>query len=211
MDASKLAEINAIRAELNARHAQAETPKLKAGIARRDEVAAATKVIRNDFKGGLPHALYCTFDGACGPTNVGGALGLGWVISGQPDCRYVVRRGDNTNNRAEYGALMCCLDAVLHLPNIPPTIYIAGDSQVVVKQINGQYHVRTASLHPWHDGAIALMQRLRAAGRRLVLFHIYREHNQLADEYAGRALASNGAVPRWTAQSDLLTRPRRKP
>jgi len=47
-----------------------------------------------------------SFDGACEPFNPGGHMGLGWVIGGEPQSKYVSSSGGNSNNVAEYLALI---------------------------------------------------------------------------------------------------------
>lgn len=71
-----------------------------------------------------------------------------------------------TNNEAEYLALINALEdavATLERLGIDPshsTVLVQGDSQLVLKQIGGEWKVRQSHLLPLRDRALALVSRL---------------------------------------------------
>jgi ribonuclease HI len=90
--------------------------------------------------------------------------------------------GISTNNVAEYTALREALRLVLSM-NIP-SIEIRSDSELLVKQLNGEYKVRAEHL-------AALHQEIRGLLRRLAWYeikHVPRAQNKLADRLANEAL-----------------------
>lgn len=89
--------------------------------------------------------------------------------------------GETTNNVAEYQALICALEeAVRHGYQ---TLMIKSDSELLVRQMNGQYKVRNPNLRRLHGAALQLLQSFRHCSIR----HIPREQNTLADRLAGHA------------------------
>ena len=64
---------------------------------------------------------------------------------------------DATNNEAEYSALIRGLEVGLELNIINLVIY--ADSELVVKQINGDYKVKHERMKPLHRKAIALLDQ----------------------------------------------------
>jgi ribonuclease HI len=91
-----------------------------------------------------------------------------------------VRKG--TNNEAEYEGLLLGLRHALDAD--ATTVEVRGDSQLVIRQLEGIYQVRAPNLKPLHREARSLLSRFRA--RRLVW--VPREQNHDADEAANRAL-----------------------
>lgn len=90
--------------------------------------------------------------------------------------------GVATNNLAEWNALLIGLEAaaargVRHLA-------IRLDSELVVKQLRGEYRVKHAALQPLHRRAQALMRRFE----RIDLRHVPRKQNALADRLVNRVL-----------------------
>ena len=90
--------------------------------------------------------------------------------------------GVSTNNEAEYLALILALQEALM--NGVKELDIFADSELVVKQFNGDYRVKEPSLK-----ILALLaSHLRKGFKKVTLTHIPREKNQLADREANRAL-----------------------
>ena len=79
--------------------------------------------------------------------------------------------GKATNNVAEYTALLRGLEQASRLGIAQLHIY--GDSQLMVRQINGQYRVREEQLQKLHDQAHQLLERFD----RWQITHIPREKN----------------------------------
>ena len=90
--------------------------------------------------------------------------------------------GRSTNNVAEYSALLAALDYALS--HRFRAIKILSDSELLVKQMRGEYKVRNAAL-------IELYQKAKAMTRELDWFrveHVTREHNREADRLANIAM-----------------------
>lgn len=101
--------------------------------------------------------------------------------------------GQNTNNVAEYFGLIAALDyAETHGIR---ALRVLSDSELLVKQMRGQYKVKSEDLRP-------LFERARKMALALSLFrieHVFREENREADALANQALdetsRSNPASP----------------
>ena len=90
--------------------------------------------------------------------------------------------GANTNNVAEYQSLLKALELAHEL--IPNSVHLYSDSELLVRQIIGQYRVKAPGLKPLHDRARALFGRLAEAR----IEHIPREENSRADALANKAI-----------------------
>jgi ribonuclease HI len=90
--------------------------------------------------------------------------------------------GRATNNVAEYFALIAALDAAasrgIH------RLRIESDSELLVRQMQGHYKVRSADLRPLHERA----QKAAKALEHFAIEHIPRERNADADAVANAAL-----------------------
>lgn len=114
--------------------------------------------------------------------------------------------GRSTNNVAEYSALLAALEYALS--HRFRAVKILSDSELLVRQIRGEYKVRNAAL-------IELYQKAKAMIRELDWFqieHVAREHNREADRlaniamdqaYTGRAPAAPAPAPE-PAQAGLF-------
>ena len=90
--------------------------------------------------------------------------------------------GTTTNNVAEYTALIEALRYVLE-KNIS-AVEIRSDSQLLVKQLTGEYKVRTPHIQELHEKARDLLRHLSF----YVIKHVPRSQNKLADQLANEAL-----------------------
>ena len=90
--------------------------------------------------------------------------------------------GIMTNNQAEYRALILGLKAVALYHPARVSVYM--DSELVVKQMLGQYKVRDAALEPLWREARALAAALPA----VTFTHVLRGKNAQADRLANEAL-----------------------
>ncbi len=90
--------------------------------------------------------------------------------------------GTATNNEAEYQGLLLGLDiAAAHgLRDLD----VAADSELLVKQLNGQYKVRHPRLQPLHAAVCEKAARLG----RVTFRHVYREENTEADRMSNEAI-----------------------
>jgi len=97
--------------------------------------------------------------------------------------------GRTTNNVAEYYGLIAALDYAQS--NHVRALHVESDSELLVKQMRGQYKVKSSDLQP-------LFERARKMSQSLASFrinHVYREQNREADALANEALdeVSGGA------------------
>jgi ribonuclease HI len=95
--------------------------------------------------------------------------------------------GVMTNNQAEYRALILGLKSVTRYA--PAHVRVHMDSELVVRQMTGQYRVRDESLRPLYDEA----HRLAAALPAVSFIHVPRGKNALADKLANEALDAHAA------------------
>jgi ribonuclease HI len=96
------------------------------------------------------------------------------------------RIGRATNNVAEYRALLLGLERARELG--ATEVEVIGDSQLIVRQVNGQYKVKDAGLKPLHQQA---QQALRAFDSWTVR-DVRREQNDVADALLNQALDAAG-------------------
>lgn len=95
--------------------------------------------------------------------------------------------GDNlTNNEAEYLALIFGLENLNKVAGEGSEIEIQLDSELVVKQLRGEYKIKEARL----KALAAQVKAATATFPTLTYTHIRREQNSLADELANEAMDS---------------------
>ena len=85
---------------------------------------------------------------------------------------------DSTNNEAEYKALIAGLKYLLEFKLLNPIIF--SDSELIVKQVNGEYKVKNERMKILHSEAISLLGNFESWR----LTHILREKNKVADKLA---------------------------
>ncbi len=90
--------------------------------------------------------------------------------------------GQCTNNVAEYRALVAGLELALQHGCNQLSIFL--DSELIVRQISGQYKVKNAHLQPLYLQAKGLLQRLQ--GWRIK--HVPRAENARADQLANQGI-----------------------
>ena len=90
--------------------------------------------------------------------------------------------GTATNNVAEYRALVAGLEKAEELG--VDELEVVSDSELLVKQMRGEYRVKNAALRELYDEAAGLTRRLRTVAYTAVR----REHNELADRLVNEAL-----------------------
>lgn len=117
------------------------------------------------------------------------------TAQGKPVTRFAKYLGQTTNNFAEYQGLLAALDYALS--HNYPRLRVLTDSELMARQISGQYKVRSPDLKPLHERAQGLIARLESFSIR----HVYREQNREADQLANQAMddAARGMVPRGPA------------
>jgi ribonuclease HI len=119
-----------------------------------------------------------------GPAGIGAVfLAPGSDGAGKPLRQLSKPLGVATNNVAEYLALIYALqEAAAAGYN---DIRVRTDSELLVRQLNGQYKVRQPHLRVFHDLARQLIRGFDAFG----IAHVPRERNRAADRLAGQAAA----------------------
>lgn len=90
--------------------------------------------------------------------------------------------GENTNNYAEYMGLILGLKRARAMGI--KELEVFADSELLVRQLNGEYQVRAENLKPLFEEA----RQLLSAFPQVQVRHIPREENQAADEMSNRAI-----------------------
>ena len=85
---------------------------------------------------------------------------------------------DSTNNEAEYSALIFGLKSLLRLSI--QNIVIYSDSELVVKQVNGEYKVKNDRMKKLHAETFSLLSNFQ----KWDLVHVLRDKNTVADKLA---------------------------
>ncbi|HEY4836978.1 MAG TPA: reverse transcriptase-like protein [Candidatus Acidoferrales bacterium] len=124
------------------------------------------------------------------------------VIIHRPDGSVVYQLGKYlgraTNNVAEYFALITALDYCA-TSNIS-RLRVRSDSELLVRQMQGRYKVKSESLKPLHERAIRQSKGLAY----FAIEHIPRELNSEADALANVALDRTGEV---SSSARVITSP----
>ncbi len=116
-----------------------------------------------------------------------GIAGCGAAISSPEGEEYEYTKflGEMTNNQAEYHALILALENLTKLG--AKNIILRADSELMVKQLKGEYRVK-------HPNIIPLFKTIK----KLLLFftqvkfeHVKRENNKIADKLANQAIDDN--------------------
>jgi ribonuclease HI len=95
--------------------------------------------------------------------------------------------GEATNNVAEYRALVAGLEKAGELG--VDELEVVSDSELLVKQMRGEYKVKNEALRELSMQASGLARQLGA----VTYTAVRREHNELADQLVNEALDASGA------------------
>lgn len=114
-----------------------------------------------------------------------GEAGVGAVIADSQgrtvkELKYYL--GVVSNNQAEYQAAILALEKALELGAKRVIIHL--DSELVVRQLKGEYRVRESHLKDLHRKALEALNRFS----RYSILHIPREENRRADQLANEAI-----------------------
>ncbi len=135
------------------------------------------------FTGARPEHIVAHVDG--GARGNPGPAGYGVVIQddqGKSIAEFSRYLGHRTNNFAEYSGLIAALTyAVEHQHS---ALRVLSDSELIVRQMNGVYKVRSPDLRPLYDQARVLARRLKW----FRIEHVRREQNARADRLANDAM-----------------------
>ncbi|NIO17711.1 MAG: reverse transcriptase-like protein [Deltaproteobacteria bacterium] len=114
-----------------------------------------------------------------------GKSGAGYVVKNVKGeevgsgSRYI---GIQTNNYAEYTALLHGLELSCEIGI--RDVEILSDSQLLVRQLQGEYKVRSPNIDPLYRRALKLLENFNSA----TIVHIDRERNREADQLANLAI-----------------------
>jgi ribonuclease HI len=144
--------------------------------------------ISADDEGALLIEVY--FDGLCQPINPGGIACYAFIVrreghvihsdygvAVEPFSRHA------TNNVAEYTALIKSLEWLLATNLNSDRIEIKSDSQLVVKQLSGNYKVKAKRIIPLYQKALLLKSKFK----ELEIKWVAREQNKEADALTNKA------------------------
>jgi ribonuclease HI len=118
-----------------------------------------------------------------------GPCGIGIVISDSDDRQvgkvsaYI---GENTNNFAEYTAIIRALKIGIYYK--ARALKIRTDSELVVKQLKGEYKVNNENIRPLYEEAVRLKKQIASCK----IEHVTRNYNDKADYLAKKASTSGG-------------------
>jgi ribonuclease HI len=116
-----------------------------------------------------------------------GPAAYGYVLETE-DGTVLDARGETigvaTNNVAEYRALLAGLEAAIDRG--VDELEVVSDSELLVKQMRGEYKVKNDALRELVEDAHALARRLA----KISYTAVRREHNELADRLVNEALDS---------------------
>lgn len=146
------------------------------------------------------------FDGLCEP-NPGGVATYGFVVkrdgkkiheghglAGTP------KTPQATNNVAEYTGLIKALEW-LALQKNPGPIVVRGDSDLIIRQVKGEYRVKSALLAPLHRRVKELLEELPGVAFEWVR----REQNADADRLTNLAYAEYTGQSMKAPTTDVMT------
>lgn len=92
--------------------------------------------------------------------------------------REVVYNGIKTNNYAEYNAIINALEWCYKNINIEKLeVKLFSDSQLVIKQINGQYKVKSKSMKELHEKVVKLVKHFK----NIKFFNLSREESGICN------------------------------
>jgi ribonuclease HI len=107
--------------------------------------------------------------------------------------------GTTTNNEAEYQGLLNGLEVALEIG--ATDIRIIADSQLMVRQVLGQYKVKAPNLKPLHAKALQLLGKFK----NWSFDHVLRHLNKRADELANRAMDARKHIAGDATKTPVLS------
>jgi ribonuclease HI len=118
-----------------------------------------------------------------------GEAGIGVYVPGMVRIREYL--GTGTNNFAEYSALLTALRFAVF--SQCEEFQVFADSELVVKQIKGEYQVKNEGIRLLHNSAL----RWIALIPRFSISHVRRENNKEADNLANIAMDTRRNSVEW--------------
>ena len=127
--------------------------------------------------------LYIYTDG--GSRGNAGPSGIGVII--QDSKRKKIKEiskyiGEATNNIAEYNALLHGLEEADEKKASDIVVYM--DSELLVRQLSGEYRVKDEAMRPLFEKALAILKRFDS----FEIKHVAREKNREADKLVNKAI-----------------------
>jgi probable phosphoglycerate mutase len=119
-----------------------------------------------------------------------GPAAYGYVLEAENGAVLAARGeaiGVATNNVAEYRALIAGLESAVEAG--VDELEVVSDSELLVKQMQGEYRVKNETLRELNEDANALERKLG----RVRYMAVRREHNELADKLVNEALDADSA------------------
>jgi len=137
-----------------------------------------------------PATACAWIDGAArgNPGDAGFGVHIEWDGSTQEVLGFL---GRTTNNVAEYAALLAVLTFARR--HGIENLQVRSDSQLLVRQFQGQYRVKAAHLVPMFLKVL----ELKRAIPKIEVRHVPRAENKDADRLANRAIDERVPVPEW--------------
>ncbi|MHA1912288.1 MAG: ribonuclease HI family protein [Candidatus Kariarchaeaceae archaeon] len=113
-----------------------------------------------------------------------GESGAGWlIIKGKEKVEGADYLGKKTNNQAEYTALIRGLEEAVKR-KWTKEISIKGDSELIMKQLKGEYQVKSERIKPLYKKVVKLLQKFD----KWECKHVKREKNKKADRLANKGI-----------------------
>jgi ribonuclease HI len=150
----------------------------------------------------MDETITLEFDG--GARGNPGPAGIGVVLRAKDGTELVTLGrfiGRATNNVAEYKALITALQKAKELG--ARRLAIRGDSELVVKQMKGEYRVKNVGLRDLYEEAKQLLGQFEHA----TIDHNYRNKNALADKLANLAMDRKADVTEINATASSAVSP----
>src|SRR6266853_2312908 len=112
-----------------------------------------------------------------------GPSGIGVIIDGAENGKIRIAKwiGHQDNNVAEYVALLEALQCALALKAM--TLHVYSDSEVMVRQMKGEYNCRSSRLY-----SLNFICRKLAGSITFSIYHVRRENNAEANGLASSAV-----------------------
>jgi len=92
---------------------------------------------------------------------------------------------DISNNQAEYEGVIKGVEYLVENGISCDKLYIRGDSQIVIRQLDGEYNVNSQNIIPYYNEAKDALNQL---GCDITYRHVYRDNNWKADDLANEAI-----------------------
>lgn len=146
-------------------------------------------------------SVHVHFDGACEEVRGLRVAAYGYTLEGagyaHEEYGLAVPPGHPraTNNTAEYVGAICALEWLTG-QGYRGEVRLAGDSQLVIRQMTGEYRVLSEGLRPYHERLV----QLAGGFRRVEYVWVPREENTRADELSKQGISLGRPVRRSAAR-----------